>query len=80
AWAAGSLFHLLGSMLGLEPNATAGELVLHAPTLPDWLPEVRLENLRVGDSVVDLLVRRSDDSAGVEVLRRTGDLSIVVRL
>ncbi|CAN5791917.1 amylo-alpha-1,6-glucosidase [soil metagenome] len=80
AWAAGSLFHLLGSMLGLEPNATAGELVLHAPTLPDWLPEVRLENLRVGDSVVDLLVRRSDDSAGVEVLRRTGDLSVVVRL
>jgi hypothetical protein len=30
--------------------------------------------------VVDLLVRRSDDSAGVEVLRRTGDLSVVVRL
>ncbi|MDQ3552938.1 MAG: amylo-alpha-1,6-glucosidase [Chloroflexota bacterium] len=80
AWAAGSLFHLLGSMLGLEPDASAGELVLHAPTLPDWLPEVRLENLRVGDSVVDLLVRRSDDSAGVEVLRRTGDLSVVVRL
>ena len=80
AWAAGSLFHLLGSMLGLEPDATAGELVLHAPTLPEWLPEVRLENVRVGDSVIDLLVRRSDDSAGVEVLRRTGDLSVVVRL
>lgn len=80
AWAAGSLFHLLGSMLGLEPDATAGELILHAPSLPDWLPEVRLENLRVGDSVVDLSVRRSDESAGVEVLRRTGDLSVVVRL
>ncbi|MDQ3448406.1 MAG: amylo-alpha-1,6-glucosidase [Chloroflexota bacterium] len=80
AWAAGSLFHLLGSMLGLEPNASAAELVLHAPTLPPWLPELRLENVRVGDGVVDLLVRRSDDSAGVEVLRRTGDLSVVVRL
>lgn len=80
AWAAGSLFHLLGSMLGLEPDATAGELVLRAPTLPDYLPEVRLENVCVGEAVVDLLIRRSDGSAGVEVLRRTGDLSVVVRL
>jgi len=80
AWAAGSLFQLLGSLLGLEPDAAAGELVLQAPSLPDWLPEVRLENLRVGDAVVDLLVHRSDGSAGVEVLRRTGDLAVVVRL
>ncbi len=80
AWAAGSLFQLLGSMLGLEPDAAAGELVLRAPSLPDWLPEVRLENLRVGDAVVDLFVHRSDGSAGVEVLRRTGELSVVVRL
>ncbi|MBA3307532.1 MAG: amylo-alpha-1,6-glucosidase [Chloroflexi bacterium] len=80
AWAAGSLFHLLGSMLGLEPDANKGELVLHAPTLPDYLPEVRLENLRVGETVVDLLIKRSDGSAGVEVLHRTGDLSVVVRL
>lgn len=80
AWAAGSLFQLLGSMLGLDPDASAGELVLRAPSLPDWLPEVRLENLRVGDAVVDLYVHRSDGSAGVEVLRRTGELSVVVRL
>lgn len=80
AWAAGSLFQLLGAMLGLEPDAGARTLVLHAPSLPEWLPEVRLENLRVGDAVLDLRVRRSDGSAGVEVLRRTGDLSVVVRL
>lgn len=80
AWASGSIFQLLGSMLGLEPDAQAHELVLRAPSLPEWLPEVRLENLRVGDAVVDLLVHRSHGSAGVEVLRRTGDLSVVVRL
>ncbi len=80
AWAAGALFQLLGAMLGLDPDAARGELVLHDPSLPEWLPEVRLENLRVGDAVIDLLVRRSDASAGVEVLRRVGDLSVVVRL
>jgi glycogen debranching enzyme len=80
AWAAGSLFQLLGAMLGLEPDASSRTLVLHAPSLPEWLPEVRLENLRIGDAVIDLRVRRADGSAGVEVLRRTGDVAVVVRL
>jgi glycogen debranching enzyme len=80
AWAAGSLFHLLVSMLGLEPDAASRELRLLSPALPDWLPELRLENLRVGDAVVDLLVRRNDGSTGVEVLRRSGELDVVVRV
>jgi glycogen debranching enzyme len=80
AWAAGSLFQLLGAMLGLEPDAASQTLVLQSPSLPEWLPEVRLENVRVGDAVADLRVRRADGSAGVEVLHRTGDLSVVVRL
>jgi glycogen debranching enzyme len=80
AWAAGSLFHLLVSMLGLEPDAASRELRLLSPALPDWLPELRLENLRVGEAVVDLLVRRNDGSTGVEVLRRSGELDVVVRV
>jgi glycogen debranching enzyme len=80
AWAAGSLFQLLSAMLGLEPDAATRTLVLQSPSLPEWLPEVRLENLRVGDAVADLRVRRTEASAGVEVLHRTGDLSVVVRL
>ena len=80
AWAAGSLVQLLSAMLGLEPDAATRTLVLHSPTLPEWLPEVRLENIRVGEAVVDLRVRRANGLAGVEVLRRTGDLSVVVRL
>lgn len=80
AWAAGSLFQLLSAMLGLEPDASSRTLVLQSPSLPEWLPEVRLENLRIGDAVLDLRVRRANGSAGVEVLRRTGDVSVVVRL
>ncbi|MEO7118824.1 MAG: glycogen debranching N-terminal domain-containing protein, partial [Candidatus Limnocylindrales bacterium] len=80
AWAAGSLFMLLGASLGLTPDAGKAELVLASPSLPDWLPEVRVENLRLGDSVIDLLVKRANGSAGVEVLRRVGDVSVVVRL
>ncbi len=80
AWASGSIFQSLGAMLGLAPDAERHELRLVSPTLPRWLPEVRLENLVVGDAVVDLLVRRSDGSTGVEVIRRSGDLDVVVRV
>jgi glycogen debranching enzyme len=80
AWAAGSLFQLLQAMLGLEPDADARELRLVNPSLPEWLPQVRLHDLRVGDAVVDLLFRRSESSTGVDVLRRTGDLAVLVRV
>jgi glycogen debranching enzyme len=80
AWAAGATFQLLEAMLGLAPDAANHELQLRGPMLPAWLPEVRLHNLVVGDAVVDLLVRRSDGSTGVEVLRRSGDLDVVVRV
>ena len=78
AWAAGSVFQLLESMLGLRPDAGERRLQLTSPWLPEWLPELRLENVRVGDAVVDLRFHRADGPTGVEVLRRTGDLSILI--
>jgi glycogen debranching enzyme len=80
AWAAGSVFQLLATMLGFRPNASLRELELVSPTLPEWLREVRVENMRVGDATVDLVFTRSDGSTGVEVLRRTGDVSVVLRI
>jgi glycogen debranching enzyme len=80
AWAAGSVFQALTTMLGLRPDASARLVELHTPSLPEWLRELRLEQLRVGDASVDLLFHRSNGSTGVEVLRRTGDLSIVLRV
>jgi glycogen debranching enzyme len=80
AWAAGSVFQLLTTMLGLRPDASRHQLELHAPTLPEWLGELKVENMRVGDAALDLLFRRSNGSTGVEVLRRTGDLSVVLRI
>ena len=80
AWAAGSVFSFLRSMLGMEADAAAGELVFRSPSVPDWLREVRIERLRVGAAEVDLLVRRSNGSTAVEVLRRSGELTVVVRV
>lgn len=80
AWAAGSLFHLVSSTLGLRPDARAKRLELTRPALPEWLSGLRLRNLRVGDALVDLAFAGQAGSVSVEVLRRTDDLDVVVRL
>jgi hypothetical protein len=46
--------------------------------LPDWLPTLRLHNLRIGKASVDLLVDRHPHDVGVTVLRREGSLAVDV--
>jgi len=80
AWAAGSLFHMVTATLGMSPDARGGTIELLRPALPDWLSDLRLRNLRVGNALVDLAFDRENGSISVEVLRRTGDVDVVVRL
>ena len=81
AWSAGAVFQIIGATLGLQPSASEGRLDLVAPALPAWLSELRLLNVRVGSALVDLaFASTGDDSVSVEVLRRSGDLDVVVRL
>ncbi len=80
AWAAGSLFHLVSATLGMQPNAREQRLELFRPSLPASLPGLQMRNLRVGDALVDLEFAGEDGSISVEVLRRQGDLDVVVRL
>jgi len=53
AWAAGSIFHFLQALLGLQADAPNKRLFV-APSLPSWLPEVALHGMKVGKATVDL--------------------------
>lgn len=53
AWATGSIFHMLRTMLGLRADAPHKRLYVH-PTLPDWLPELELQRLRVGRCAITI--------------------------
>ncbi|MHB8670283.1 MAG: amylo-alpha-1,6-glucosidase [Acidimicrobiales bacterium] len=76
AWACGAVVQLMAVLLGMEADAPDATLVLR-PALPDWLPEVRLEGLSVGDAAVDLRVsRRSDGGHDLEVLGLRGELDV----
>ncbi|GAN77334.1 amylo-alpha-1,6-glucosidase [Acidisphaera rubrifaciens] len=76
AWAAGSVFMLLQSILGIVPAAPERRLYVD-PVLPHWLPDVTLVDMRVGDQVFDIHFTGNGDGAAFEVLR--GDPAAVVR-
>ncbi|MHB1586195.1 MAG: amylo-alpha-1,6-glucosidase [Acidiferrobacteraceae bacterium] len=79
AWAAGSVFMLIESCLGLSIHAGPNpRLHFSRPALPAFLQEVRIENLQVADACVDLSIRRYRDDIGVHVLSRSGALEITV--
>jgi glycogen debranching enzyme len=78
AWAAGSVLLLLQACLGLGVSGIERQVWFQRPRLPSFLPEVRVTNLIVAGVTLDLLLVRHRDDVGVTVLRRDGDLSVVV--
>ena len=63
-------------MLGLYPYAPLNMLLVD-PHMPEWLPEITLENLRVGDAVVTIRFYRTKSGAGgYEVLDKRGPLHV----
>ena len=77
AWAAVSPLSLLQSCLGLAFDPARGQIVLNRPLLPQFLDRVVLSRLSLGESHVDLELRRIDSEVTVNVLRRTGDVRVV---
>jgi len=76
AWAAGSAFLLLQTMLGVVPDAPHASLFID-PALPEWIPDVTLSNLRVGESVLSIRFWRDGEDTRHEVL--AGDPALVKR-
>jgi hypothetical protein len=64
------------AMLGIYPFAPMNVLLVD-PQLPDWLPEITLDGLRVGKATVSLRFYRRDDATHYEVLDKRGKLHVV---
>jgi glycogen debranching enzyme len=77
AWSASTTFCLLQAMLGLYPYAPLNALLVD-PHLPEWLPEITLRDLRVGEGTATIRFRRKKDgSSTYRVLRKRGKLHIL---
>lgn len=80
AWASATPFTLLEAALGIEFDAQRGEIRLRNPRLPAFLNEVILRDLKLGDSSVDLRVRRHGEDVSLEVLRTRGEIQVSIVL
>lgn len=78
AWAAASAFLLLQACLGLNIQAPQGQIRLEHTLLPEFLQEIQVNNLRVGDASVDLLFRRHGPDVAISVPRKVGKVDVII--
>ena len=76
AWAAGSAFMLTQAMLGFLPDAPHNKLYVD-PMLPDWLPDLTIQDLRIGRHKLAIRFWRQSGETHFQVI--SGDSSIVER-
>jgi glycogen debranching enzyme len=76
-WSASMVALLVQSLLGMRPVAPLG-LLLIDPQLPPWLPDLRLDGIRVGPARVDLAFARTQDGTTQwRVMRREGRVRVL---
>jgi glycogen debranching enzyme len=76
AWAAGSAFMLTQALLGFLPDAPRNKLYVD-PSLPRWLPDLTVQDLRVGKHKLDIRFWREGEQTSFEVIK--GDPKLVER-
>jgi glycogen debranching enzyme len=72
AWAAGSAFAFLQTILGFQPDAPRDRLYID-PVLPAWLPDLTVMDLQIGKRNFDLRFWRDGDKTRWEVLKGDHD-------
>ena len=77
AWAAGAVFMLLQACLGLEVDASARLVRFEHASLPAFLDHLRIDNLVVGDAVLNLHVERQRLGVRVDVIGRWGQVEVM---
>jgi glycogen debranching enzyme len=77
AWAAGAVFLLLQACLGLIIRASEDTIYFFYPRLPEALQEVRIRDLKVGQSTVDLEIERTGESIIVNHICRLGNAKVM---
>jgi glycogen debranching enzyme len=77
SWSASMIVLLVQSLLGMRPIAPLRLLVID-PHLPEWLPDLKLAGVRIGDSLLDLEFERTKSGdTRYHVNRREGHVRVV---
>jgi glycogen debranching enzyme len=79
AWSSGAPLLMLRSYGGVTADAPGGKLYIVRPNLPAWLSEMEVLGMRVGAARVDLRFSSIEGVTATQVLRKEGDLEVLVR-
>jgi glycogen debranching enzyme len=75
AWAAGSVFHLLQAILGLQADAPNHRLYVD-PLLPHWLSDLTLRGVRIGAATIDLRFWRDGEHTRWDAISVNGAVEV----
>lgn len=78
AWATGTIFQLLELMINLQPDAANNCLRVVHPTLPESIQLLSLDNLKIGETVLDLEFEQSNGATACRVVRKRGNLRVII--
>ena len=79
AWAAGAVFLLLQACLGLSMDGCKKQILFDRPYLPEGIPQLWINNLRMGRSRMDLFLERHAGTVRIEVLEKQGDMEVIAK-
>jgi glycogen debranching enzyme len=80
AWASGALLLCLQACLGLEVHGTAGRVCFRNPVVPAFLRHIRIDGLKLPQGEMDIEITRHQHDVGVRLMRRDGDVDLVVMM
>jgi hypothetical protein len=75
AWATGSIFHMVRTILGLRADVPHKTLYVN-PTLPDWIDEIELQHMQVGPCFITIHFWREGETTRWEVRDISADKKV----
>jgi glycogen debranching enzyme len=78
AWSAASVFLLFQACLGIQVDGLKRQITLLRPALPEFLNEVRIRKLQLGDASLDLYIVRHGDDVSVTVKGNRNNATVVL--
>jgi glycogen debranching enzyme len=78
AWSVGAVFMMLQACLGVKIDAASNAITFCHPTLPSFLKEITITNLRVNGKLLILQIRRTAEGVEVHQLNPDADIALEV--
>lgn len=79
AWASASIFLFIQSMLNIEPDAQSNKLRILNPDMPDWLNILKIDNISIGNALIDLEFNKTTKGIVTQVTRKKGCIDVIIR-